>query len=143
MYVQLLIYYLCCHVTLHTSVLKIVFESVQQKHLDKTSKLWILWRKKPHEQALYISWHMIYKINPLDHDCSWLIINLAVRSLYLFCCIIFITSQTICPVKCNFVWTRRQNVRKIANCWSTDTCTCRKWSHLISKQLRSITHSFN
>ena len=29
-----------------------------------------------------------------------------------WCC-----SEVMCPVKCNFVRTKRQNVRKMANCW--------------------------
>ena len=92
---------------------------------------------------------MRYRSNPLGHDCSWLITNLTVRLMFLFCCIIH---QTICPDKetkcpengqlhyvisstvththththtphimstcpCNFVWTKRQNVQKMANCF--------------------------
>ena len=84
-------------------MLEIVFESVQQKCLDKTwlyltSKLWILSGKR-----IFTNQHcthlrlMRYTSNPLDHDCSWLIINLTVRLLFLFCSIILITNHGICP----------------------------------------------
>ena len=44
------------------AVLEIVFESVQQKHLDKTS-----WEFCPENQHL---WLMRYKSSLLGHDCS-------------------------------------------------------------------------
>ena len=33
-------------------------------------------------------------------------------------CIHHITNHTICPIKCNFVLTKNQNVQKIVNCWT-------------------------
>ena len=60
---------------------------------------------------------MRYRSNPLSYDYSWLIINLTVTSMYLFS----ISNKTICPVKCNFVLTKKWNGRKwpeMASWWT-------------------------
>ena len=92
-------------------------KGVQQKHLDKTifhQQVDFIWKKSLTNHHCTHLWFVRYRSNPLGHDCSWLIINLAVRILF---CIILITNQTIYPVKCNFVWTKMHNVHKIENCW--------------------------
>ena len=101
------------------TVLEIIFESVQQKHQDKTifdqQVVNFVWKKKASLTNLYCTHLCImrYTSNPLSYDYSRLIITLTVRLMYLFS----ITNQTICPVKCNFVRTKHWNGWKMANCW--------------------------
>ena len=55
---------------------------------------------------------MRYRGNLIGHDWSCCEVTV------LIFCIILITNQTICLVKCNFVQTKSQNVRKMSNCWT-------------------------
>ena len=99
-------------------VLEIVFESIQQKPLDKTILYQQVVKFVVKTSAVPILVYDIIIEVYETHLGMTAIINLAAKLLFLFCCIILISNQIIYPVKCNFVWTKRQNVWKMTNCWT-------------------------
>ena len=57
-----------------------------------------------------------HKDNTKGYDCFSLKINVTVKLLCLFCCIILITDQGIYPDnKCNFVQTKMETVQKMVS----------------------------
>ena len=96
----------------HTAVLKMVFEN--KTIFDKQVVNFVRKRKASltNQHCTHL-WLMRNTSNPLGrHDCSWLILNLTVRLLYL---LLYYTCNYLSS-QMYFVWTKMRNVWKIVNC---------------------------